>query len=354
MVKNKQNQAKQKLQYSDSGVNIEEGDRFVRLIKPLVQATHNGNVLKQYGGFSGVYILPGTNLYLVGATDGVGTKLKIAFAADRFDSIGVDLVAMCVNDIITCGAQPLFFLDYIATGRLEAEKMAEVVKGITKGCSEAGCALLGGETAEMPDFYSGGEFDIAGFAVGIADKNRYISGKKVCPGDEIIGLPSSGLHSNGYSLVRKALLEKRQFTPDSIPEGFSRPLAEELLEPTKIYVRPLKEVFENFDVHSAAHITGGGLLGNIPRSLPGECVAVIEKSSWKIPAIFELVKNSAGLDDNDMFRVFNCGIGMTLTVNPADSSGILKKLEKTGCKGARIIGRVEKTGKGGSPGVVIT
>ncbi len=345
--------AKKKLTYADSGVDTGEGDRFAGLIKPYVQATHGRHVLKSYGGFSGAYELEGSDSYLVGATDGVGTKLKIAFETGRFDTIGIDLVAMCVNDIITCGAKPLFFLDYIATSLLEAEKLTEVVKGIANGCSEARCALLGGETAEMPGFYADKEFDLAGFAVGIVGKDDYIDGKKVSPGDEIIGLPSSGIHSNGYSLVRKSLLENGRFTPDSVPEGFSLPLADELLEPTKIYVSCLTAVLEKFDIHSVAHITGGGLLGNIPRSLPADCAAVLENTSWKTPLIFKLIQKEANLDDEDMHGTFNCGIGMTLAVAPADSSAVVLELEKTGCKGARVVGRVERKKKSDEPGVRI-
>ncbi|WP_462136901.1 phosphoribosylformylglycinamidine cyclo-ligase [Candidatus Mycalebacterium sp.] len=346
--------AKKKLTYSGSGVNTKEGDKFVSLIKPFVQATQGKNVPKSYGGFSGAYLLPDKKSYLVGATDGVGTKLKIAFAAGRVDTIGVDLVAMCVNDILTSRATPLFFLDYIATARLDAKKMAEIIKGVARGCTDAGCALLGGETAEMPGFYKKDEFDLAGFAVGIVDKNRYMERSNAVAGDEIIALPSSGIHSNGYSLVRKALLQRRKLSLKSKPRGLSRPLADELLEPTKIYARPLRAAFESFDIHCLSHITGGGLLGNIPRSLPEKCIAVLEKSSWEIPAIFELIRESANLSDDDMFGVFNCGIGMTLCVSPADSGALVKKLRQTGCEGAHVVGRVEKrTGKNKSA-VVIT
>ncbi|MCY3973283.1 MAG: phosphoribosylformylglycinamidine cyclo-ligase [Candidatus Dadabacteria bacterium] len=339
-----------KLTYARSGVDTEEADRFVSLIKPLVEATHGGEVFKSYGGFAGLYMLPGGKHYLVGATDGVGTKLKIAFETGKLNTVGIDLVAMCVNDILTCGAKPLFFLDYIATGKLDPERMAGVVEGIASGCSEAGCALLGGETAEMPGFYADKEFDLAGFSVGIVEKDRHISGRKVSPGDEIISLPSSGVHSNGYSLIRKALFEEQNQSPDETPEGFSRTLGDELLEPTKIYARALGGVFEDFDIHSAAHITGGGLTGNIPRSLPAGCRAIIEKSSWEIPPVFAFIKERARLEESDMFSVFNCGIGMTLTVRPADSGAVIRRLESEGCEGARVVGKVEK--RDGRPGVV--
>lgn len=344
---------KRKLTYADSGVNTEEGNRFVSLIKPLVRATHNGNVLKSYGGFSGAYMLPGGDSYLVGAADGVGTKLKIAFAVNKFDTIGEDLVAMCVNDIITCGAKPLFFLDYIATSRLDTEKLTAVVRGMANGCVRAQCALLGGETAEMPGFYADKDFDLAGFAVGIVGKDSYISGEKAAPGDEIVAMPSSGIHSNGYSLVRKSLFENGGFSPDSVPEGFSRPLGDELLEPTRIYAPFLMAALENFNINSIAHITGGGILGNIPRSLPPDCVAVLEKGSWETPAIFKLIQNSANLDDKDMHGIFNCGIGMTLAVNPSDSGGVVRELEKTGCEGASVVGRIERRKKGDEQGVRI-
>lgn len=359
-----------KTAYARSGVDTEEADRFVGLIRPFVEATHGNEVFKSYGGFAGAYLLPDGKNYLIGATDGVGTKLKIAFAAGKLNTVGTDLVAMCVNDMLTCGAKPLFFLDYIATGKLEAEKMAQVVEGIASGCREAGCALLGGETAEMPGFYGGGEFDLAGFSVGIVEKDRYISGQKVSPGDEIISLPSSGIHSNGYSLIRKELFEEPDspfsprrkhwreifrkvfdLPPGETPEGIYRVIEDELLKPTKIYARPLGRVFEDFDIHSAAHITGGGLTGNIPRSLPDGCEAVIEKSAWEMPSIFIFIQECAGLNEAEMFSVFNCGIGMTLTVSPADSSAVVRMLEAEGCAGARVVGRVEKT-DGGKPAVV--
>ena len=332
-----------KLTYARSGVDTEKADRFVSLIRPLVEATHGDEVFKSYGGFAGAYMLPDGKHYLVGATDGVGTKLKIAFVTGNLCTVGIDLVAMCVNDMLTCGAKPLFFLDYMATGKLDPARMAGVVEGIARGCSEAGCALLGGETAEMPGFYADKEFDLAGFSVGIVEKDRYISGLNVSPGDEIISIPSSGVHSNGYSLIRKALFEEQNLSPDETPEGFSRPIADELLEPTKIYARALGSVFEDFDIHSAAHITGGGLTGNIPRSLPDGCSALIEKSSWQIPPIFKFIKERARLEEAEMFSVFNCGIGMTLTVSPADSNAVIGRLESEGCEGARVVGRVEKT-----------
>lgn len=345
--------AKKRLTYSDAGVNTEEGDRFVSLIEPLVRATHGKNVPKPYGGFSGAYLLPGGKSYLVGAADGVGTKLKIAFAAGRFDTVGIDLVAMCVNDIVTCGAKPLFFLDYMATGRLDAEKLAGVVKGVADGCIEAQCALLGGETAEMPGFYAKEEFDLAGFAVGIVGVEAHISGEKTVPGDEIVAMPSSGLHSNGYSLVRKSLLENCGLSLNSRPGGLSRTLADELLEPTKIYVRPIMSVLENFDIHSVAHITGGGLLGNIPRSLPAGCSAVLEESAWETPAIFELIRESANLSVREMCGIFNCGIGMTLAVDPADSGEVVRELERAGCKGACVVGEIERKKRGETASVRI-
>ena len=346
--------AKKQLTYSGSGVNIEEADRFVDLIKPFVRSTQGDEVLSSYGGFAGVYVLPDGKTYLVGSTDGVGTKLKIALAASRLNTVGIDLVAMCVNDMLTCGARPLFFLDYIATAQLDAEQMSGVVKGIADGCTDAGCTLLGGETAEMPGFYTPGEFDLAGFAVGMVEKDRHINGEKVAAGDEIVGIPSNGVHSNGYSLIRKALLEKRGLSLQDTPEGLSRPLGDELLEPTKIYARGLGKLFEQFEIHSAAHITGGGLTGNIPRSLPDGCAAFIETSSWRPQPIFDLIKECTGLEDADMFSTFNCGMGMTLTVDSKDSSAVITSLESEGCKGARVIGKVGKADDGKPPGVVFT
>jgi phosphoribosylformylglycinamidine cyclo-ligase len=288
---------------------------------------------------------------LVAAADGVGTKLKIAFMTGRLDTVGIDLVAMNVNDIIACGADPLFFLDYIATSRLDPQGGAEMIKGIVKGCKEAGCALLGGETAEMPGFYRRGEFDLAGFAVGIVDEDEIIDGSDVVPGDAVIGLASSGLHSNGYSLVRKVLLEKKRYRLEDSPAPLSRTLAEELLEPTRIYVKTVQKLRKEFRLKAIAHITGGGLLENIPRVIPGNCSVVLDSSKWKLPPVMELIETKGRVEKKEMRRTFNCGIGLVLVV-PADSEArVLNRLRRLKER-AYSIGVIEKRGKG-RHGVII-
>ena len=337
-----------KTTYKSSGVDIDAGNLFVELIKPLAASTLNKRVLGKIGGFSGAYELPLKKYrkpVLVAATDGVGTKLKIAFMTGRLDTVGIDLVAMNVNDIIACGAEPLFFLDYIATSRLYPEEAAEIVKGIVTGCREAGCALLGGETAEMPGFYGKGEFDLAGFAVGILDRDEFIDGSGVRPGDAVIGLASSGLHSNGYSLARKVLLGKKRYKLEDKPEPLSRPLADELLEPTRIYVKTVLKLKNEFRINAIAHITGGGLLENIPRVIPGKCSAVLHSTSWPLPAVMELIKREGRIDDEEMRRTFNCGIGLVLIVSAADAGRVLKKLRALGEK-AYLIGEIAKRKKG--------
>ncbi|MGH7886166.1 MAG: phosphoribosylformylglycinamidine cyclo-ligase, partial [Thermodesulfobacteriota bacterium] len=302
-----------KTTYKISGVDIDEGNRFVELIKPIVKSTHNKNLYGSLGGFSGAFSLDLEGIsrpLLVSATDGVGTKLKIAFMTRRFDTIGIDLVAMSVNDLITCGAKPLFFLDYFATSKLSAENGAEIIKGIASGCIEAGCVLTGGETAEMPGFYKDGEFDLAGFAVGIVDQKNYIDGVNVKPGDVLIGISSSGLHSNGYSLARKVLFDTGGFDIDYVPDGFDKTLGEELLAPTRIYVKTVLKLLENFNIHAISHITGGGLIDNIPRVIPENLSVEIEKGSWGMPKIMQLIMNTGNVDLSEMHRTFNCGIGM--------------------------------------------
>jgi phosphoribosylformylglycinamidine cyclo-ligase len=340
--------------YKASGVDIDAGNRFVELIKPLAASTFTRGVLGRIGGFSGAYELPLKKYkkpVLVAATDGVGTKLKIAFMTGRLDTVGIDLVAMNVNDIIACGADPLFFLDYIATSKLDPEEGAEIVKGIVKGCRDAGCALLGGETAEMPGFYGKGEFDLAGFAVGILDKDEIIDGSDVVPGDAVIGIASSGLHSNGYSLARKVLLEKKRYKLGDSPGPLSRPLAQELLEPTRIYVKTVLKIRKQFRIKAIAHITGGGLLENIPRVIPKRCTAVLDSSSWTLPPIMELIKREGRIEDDEMRRTFNCGIGLVIVVRASDAGRVLKKLSRLK-ENAYLIGEIAKRGKGGH-GVII-
>jgi phosphoribosylformylglycinamidine cyclo-ligase len=315
--------------YKDAGVDIDAGNTFVKMIRPLVKATQRPEVLADIGGFGGLFSL-NTNKYrnpvLVSGTDGVGTKLKVAFMADRHDTIGIDLVAMCVNDIIVQGAEPLFFLDYLATGKLHPEKAAAIVKGISDGCVQAGCALIGGETAEMPGFYRDDEYDAAGFTVGVVDRDDIIDGSSITVGNRLIGIASSGLHSNGYSLARKVIFDKMGLGIDSILPGIGKTAAEELLTPTRIYVKAILNLLRDFHVAGIAHITGGGILENVPRVLPKGCKAVIARKSWEIPPIFTLLKEEARIDETEMLRTFNCGIGMVLAVPEAEAEEILIRL----------------------------
>lgn len=343
-----------KTTYKSSGVDIDAGNLFVELIKPLAASTFNKHVLGRIGGFSGAYELPLKEYrkpVLVAATDGVGTKLRIAFMTGKLDTVGIDLVAMNVNDIIACGADPLFFLDYIATSKLRPEEAAEIVKGIVRGCKEAGCALLGGETAEMPGFYGKGEFDLAGFAVGILDRDEIIDGSDVAIGDAIIGLASSGLHSNGYSLARRVLLGMKKYKLEDKPEPLIRPLSKELLEPTRIYVKTIMRLKKQFKIKAIAHITGGGLLENIPRVIPKKYAAALDSSAWTLPPIMELIKRDGRVEDREMWRTFNCGIGLVIVVRASDAGRVLKKLSRLKEK-AYLIGETEKRGKSGH-GVII-
>lgn len=318
-----------KITYKDAGVDIDAGNTFVKMIKPLVKATSRPEVLADIGGFGGLFSL-NTGKYknpvLVSGTDGVGTKLKLAFLADRHDTIGIDLVAMCVNDIVVQGAEPLFFLDYLATAKLDPEKGAAIVKGISTGCVQAGCALIGGETAEMPGFYTGDEYDVAGFTVGVVERDRIIDGSSITVGNRLIGLASSGLHSNGYSLARKVILERMGLgINDTLPE-LGTTVADELLTPTRIYVKSILNLLRDFNINGMAHITGGGLLENVPRVLPHGCKAVIRRDSWEIPPIFSLIQKGGNIDESEMFRTFNCGIGMVLVVPEKEVEDVLIRL----------------------------
>jgi phosphoribosylformylglycinamidine cyclo-ligase len=307
------------LTYRDAGVDIDEGDRLVELIKPLARPTLRPEVMAGIGGFGGLFALDLARWkqpVLVSGTDGVGTKLKVAFAADRHATVGIDLVAMCVNDVAVVGAEPLFFLDYFATGKLSAEQAAQVVSGIAEGCRQAGCALIGGETAELPGFYARGEYDLAGFVVGCVERSRIVDGRAVAPGDAVLGVASSGLHSNGYSLARKALLERHplDWRP---PELGGRTLADALLEPTRIYAKDVLALLEAVQVKALAHITGGGLPGNVPRNLPDGTRAVLDARRWPRPAIFDLVQREAEVPWDDMFLTFNMGLGLVAVVAPS-------------------------------------
>lgn len=336
-----------KTTYKSSGVDIDAGNLFVDLIKPLAKSTANKQVLGKLGGFSGAYALPKKykNPILLAAADGVGTKLKIAFMTGKFDTVGIDLVAMNVNDVVTCGAEPLFFLDYIATSKLTVNEGVDIVKGIVNGCKQAGCVLLGGETAEMPGFYRKDEFDLAGFVVGIVDKDKVIDGSGVKPGDAVIGLASSGLHSNGYSLARKVLLGKNKYKLSDKPKPLRRTLAKELLVPTRIYVKTILDINKKYNLKAAAHITGGGLVENIPRVLPKSCSVEIDSSTWRLPAVMKLIKEEGNIDDTEMYRTFNCGIGMVLVVDSNDSNRVLRRLKTLGEK-AYLIGEVSRRKRG--------
>jgi phosphoribosylformylglycinamidine cyclo-ligase len=330
--------------YKDAGVDIESGNLFVKMIKPLVKATYRPEVIADIGGFGGLFSLNTSkykNPVLVAGTDGVGTKLKIAFQADRHDTIGIDLVAMCVNDIVVQGAEPLFFLDYFATAKLDPEKGAQVVKGIAEGCSMAGCALIGGETAEMPGFYASGEYDLAGFAVGVVDRDSVIDGSSITVGNKLIGIASSGLHSNGYSLARKVIFEKLGLSVrDEIP-GLGKTVAEELLAPTRIYVKSILNLLRDFRINGIAHITGGGLLENVPRILPNGCKAVISKNAWTMDDIFLIIQSAGNIDETEMYRTFNCGIGMVLAVPENEAEEVLIRLSGLNER-AFVIGEVGK------------
>jgi phosphoribosylformylglycinamidine cyclo-ligase len=334
--------------YKNSGVDIDAGNNFVKLIKPLVKATSRPEVMADIGGFGGLFSLNSSkykNPVLVSGTDGVGTKLKLAFMADRHDSVGIDLVAMCVNDIIVQGAEPLFFLDYLATGKLDPEKAADIVKGISQGCIQAGCALIGGETAEMPGFYAEGEYDIAGFTVGVVDRDNLIDGSSITVGDTLIGLASSGLHSNGYSLARKVIFERMGLGIDSILPETGRTVGDELLTPTKIYVKSILNLLRDFTINGIAHITGGGLLENIPRVLPNGCKAILRKGSWPTLPIFTILQDGGNIEETEMHRTLNCGIGMVLAVPGNQTEDILIRLSGLN-ENAYIIGEVAKCEQG--------
>lgn len=328
------------LTYKESGVNIEEGYKSVKLIKDYAKKTMSEYVLNGLGSFGGMLELPEgyKKPVLVSGTDGVGTKLDIACKKKKYDTVGIDCVAMCVNDILCHGARPLFFLDYIACGKLEAEVAASLVKGVSDGCLDSDCALIGGETAEMPGFYKEGDYDIAGFAVGIVDKDKIISGEKIAKGDKLIGIKSSGIHSNGYSLVRKVFKDlDREFN--------GRPIWETLLTPTKIYVKPVLALLEKYEIKGMAHITGGGFIENVPRMFNGrELTAVIRKDSYPLPEIFEEME-ALGVDRDHMYNTFNMGIGFVLCVKEEDVNPILKELLEMG-EVAYEIGHVTSGGEG--------
>lgn len=330
------------LTYAGSGVDIGAGNRAVELIKESVRSTHRPGVLADIGGFGGLFALD-TKRYpspvLVSGTDGVGTKLRIAMLMDRHDTIGIDAVAMCVNDILVQGAEPLFFLDYLAVGKLVPERVAAIVSGVAEGCRQAGCALIGGETAEMPGFYEEDEYDLAGFVVGVADRERIIDGSKIEPGFVLIGLPSSGLHSNGYSLARKALLEVAGYQMSTYLDQLGRTVGEEMLEPTRIYVKSVLPLLDEFQIGGMAHITGGGLTENVPRMLPGGTKPVIQRQSWPVLPVFELIRSIGRIEEEEMYRTFNMGIGLVLAVPGGQAGSLVDRLAGMG-EQAYVIGTV--------------
>ncbi len=328
--------------YKDSGVNVEAGYSAVKQMKVYAESTFDGNVLQGLGSFGGMYALG--NDVLVSGTDGVGTKLKAAFVMDRHDTVGIDCVAMCANDVVCHGAKPLFFLDYIATGKLVPEVAASVVKGVADGCKQAGCSLIGGETAEMPGFYAEGEYDLAGFCVGIVQKSAMIESGRAAEGDAIVALASSGIHSNGFSLVRKLIPMERAKFEEFRPE-LGKTLGEELLTPTRIYVKPVLSLIEKVEVHSAAHITGGGFYENIPRSLPAGLSARIEKQRVRILPVFRLLASLGNIEEREMFGTFNMGVGMTLTVPAAQADRAIALLNAEGVE-AYCIGEVVRGEEG--------
>ena len=335
------------ISYKDSGVDVTRGYKAVDLMKKYVKTTYNDNVLGDIGSFGGFYSISGEELeepVLVAGTDGVGTKLKYAFLLEKHDTIGIDAVAMCVNDIVCQGAKPLFFLDYYACGRLYPEAEAQVVKGIAEGCRQAGCALIGGETAEMPGFYPDGEYDLAGFAVGIVDKKKVINGKNIQAGDVLLGIKSSGVHSNGYSLVRKLFGDSDRAELEKYDERLGASPAEVLLTPTKIYVRSILTLVAKVPVKGIAHITGGGFIENIPRIFPEGIGCEIDKNSYEVPAVFRVMQERAGISDEQIYNTFNMGIGMVVCVSPENAAAAAASLKESG-EEVVVLGRTTE-GKG--------
>lgn len=340
--------------YSEAGVDIDKGNAFVSRIKNIVSATHSRTVLDTIGGFSGLFSIGNANCedpVLIASTDGVGTKLKIARLCNKHDTIGIDLVAMCVNDIVVSGAKPLFFLDYFSCSSLDLDEATDVVKGIADGCKQANCSLIGGETAEMPGLYQAGDYDLAGFSVGIVERDKIIDGSDVRVGNKIIGLASSGLHSNGFSLVRKIIFEDSGLSVDDEVTELGCTVGEELIKPTKIYVQSVLGVVNRFPVHSLVHNTGGGFIDNIPRVLPKGCRAVIDKDSWEKPPIFSFLQEKGDIPEAEMYRTFNMGIGMMAVVKEQDVESVMQHFEAMGEK-TFLIGEV-LTAQEGEPRVLI-
>lgn len=333
---------REQITYASAGVDIEAGNTAVAMMRKSVRSTFRPGVIDDIGGFGGMFALD-TARYrepvLVSGADGVGTKLRVAMMMEKHDTIGIDAVAMCVNDILVQGAEPLFFLDYLAVGKLFPEKVAAIVSGVAEGCKQAGCALVGGETAEMPGFYEEDEYDIAGFAVGVVERSRIINGSVICPGNILVGIPSSGLHSNGFSLVRKVLFEIAGYSVNTRIEDIGRTLGEELIEPTRIYVRSILPLLNKYQVMGMAHITGGGLTENVPRILPDGMAAVIDRKTWQAPPVFSLVQKVGGLENGEMYRTFNMGIGLVVVTSRDDVDGLLRDIRCGGLE-AVVIGEI--------------
>jgi len=346
--------AKTSISYRDAGVDIEAGDALVERIKPFAKRTMRPEVLGGIGGFGSLFEIPQgfKNPVLVSGTDGVGTKLKLAFQLGKHDTVGIDLVAMSVNDILVQGAEPLFFLDYFACGKLEVSTAAEVIKGIAQGCEQAGCALVGGETAEMPGMYPAGEYDLAGFAVGVVEKDAIINGSTIAEGDVVLGLASSGAHSNGYSLIRK-LIEHSGVDINSDAGGFfsGQSLRDVVMAPTRIYVKPLLKLMQALAVKGMAHITGGGLTENIPRVLPVGLTAELDKNSWPLPPLFQWLQQQGNIEAGEMYRTFNCGIGMAVIVAADQAQTAVKLLQAEG-EQVYAIGRIRRQATGEAPTIV--
>ncbi len=335
------------LTYKQSGVNIEAADDAVRRLGPLVRSTYRPEVLGELGAFAGFVKVPTgyREPVLVSSTDGVGSKLKVAFLADRHDTVGIDLVAMGVNDVLVHGAEPLFFLDYVAVGKVVPERIETIVRGIAEGCRQAGCALVGGETAELPDFYPPAEYDLAGFAVGVAERSRLVDGSTVAPGDRLLGLHSSGLHANGYSLARRVVFGAMGLKVGDPLPGLGRTVADELLTPARIYVRPVLALLKTLPVRAMAHITGGGLTGNLPRVLPEGCRAVVDRGTWTMPAIFALIQEGGHVAQEEMFRTFNMGIGLVIVVAPEHADHARRLLASFG-ETVSMIGEIRAGSRG--------
>ena len=334
------------LTYADAGVSIDAGNALVKAIGPLARSTARSGADAELGGFGGFFDLKAAGYsdpLLVAANDGVGTKLKLAIESGRHEGVGIDLVAMCANDLIVQGAEPLFFLDYYATGRLDNDVATAVVESIAEGCRQAGCALIGGETAEMPGMYGAGDYDLAGFCVGAVERDRVLTGAGIEPGDVVLGLASSGVHSNGFSLVRRIIEQEGWTLAETLPDSGGRNLGEVLLEPTRIYVRSLLPLVQEARVKGLAHITGGGLLENIPRVLPDNCHAIIDAGRWQLPAVFSLLQSGGHIAPEEMARTFNCGVGMAVIVAPELAAAVTEALSS---ESACEIGRVEAGPRG--------